>query len=88
MDFNSTRISVDSSFFDFDQPTMNNSKCINRRANSKMTEQTPNQHNRHVKPKYLNVLLWVIIAAIAALVGAWTIWANQQPEVRSIWGSK
>ena len=53
-----------------------------------MAEQTPSQHSTHVKPKYLNVILWVIITLIAGLVGAWTIWANQQPEVRSIWGSE
>ena len=39
----------------------------------------------YTKRNYLNVMLWAVIALIAALIGAWTIWASQQPEVRSIW---
>ena len=45
----------------------------------------PHDSSPSVKSKYLNVLLWVAIALVAALIGAWTIWASQQPEIRSIW---
>jgi hypothetical protein len=51
-----------------------------------MAKQTSNHDgSAHVKSKYLNVLLWVAIALIAALIGAWTIWASQQPGLRSMW---
>jgi hypothetical protein len=51
-----------------------------------MAKRTPNhEDSTQVKSKYLNVMLWVAIALIAVLIGAWTIWASQQPELRSIW---
>lgn len=30
-------------------------------------------------------MLWVVLALIAVLIGAWVIWASQQPEIHSIW---
>lgn len=51
-----------------------------------MANQTPDRDNStHVKSKYLNVMLWVVIALVVVLIGAWTIWASQQAELRSIW---
>ncbi len=45
----------------------------------------PHDSSPNLKSKYLNVLLWVAIALVAVLIGAWTIWASRQPELRSIW---
>lgn len=51
-----------------------------------MTKQTPNHDNSaRIKSKYLNAILWVVIALVVALIGAWTIWASQQPDLHSIW---
>ncbi len=50
-----------------------------------MTKQTPDHGSARVKPKYFNVILWVAIALVAVLIAAWTIWASQQPDLRSIW---
>ena len=37
------------------------------------------------KPRYLNVIVWLVIALFAVLIGAWTIWASRQPDRPSIW---
>ncbi len=51
-----------------------------------MATQTPNHENSaHVKSKYLNVMLWLAIALIAVLIGAWAVWASRQADLRSIW---
>jgi hypothetical protein len=53
---------------------------------SRMAKQTPPHDNSaHVKSKYLNVLLWVVIALVVVLIGAWTIWASRQPDLHSVW---
>jgi hypothetical protein len=51
-----------------------------------MANRIPN-HNKSAtaKPKYLNVILWTVIALVAVLIGAWTIWASHQPDRPSIW---
>lgn len=51
-----------------------------------MAEITPNHDgSAPVKSKYLNVILWTLIALVAVLIGVWTIWAGRQPDVPSIW---
>jgi hypothetical protein len=51
-----------------------------------MAKQTPDHDNSaHVKSKYLNVMPWVVIALVTVLIGALTIWASQQPDLRSTW---
>jgi len=53
---------------------------------SRMAQQTsPHDNSAHVKSKYLNVLLWMVIALVVVIIGAWTIWASQQPELHSVW---
>ena len=55
-------------------------------AASRMAKQTPNHDNSaRIKSKYLNAILWVVIALVVVLIGAWTIWASQQPDLHSIW---
>jgi hypothetical protein len=54
-----------------------------------MAKGTPNDpHNVPMTSKYLNIILWVVIALVAALIGGWTIWASQQPNIRSIWAAE
>jgi len=51
-----------------------------------MAKRTPNHYSSApVKSNYLNVILWVIIALVVVLIGAWTIWASKQPNLHSIW---
>lgn len=51
-----------------------------------MARHTPAQDTKtHVKSKFLNMLLWVVIALIVAIIGAWTIWASRQADLHSIW---
>jgi hypothetical protein len=50
-----------------------------------MAKKTPDHGIAHAKSKYLNIILWVAIALVAVLIGAWTIWASQQPDRPSIW---
>jgi hypothetical protein len=45
----------------------------------------PEGMRRRVKSKHLNVALWVTIALVVALIGAWTIWASRQADLRSLW---
>jgi hypothetical protein len=50
-----------------------------------MTKRTsPHDNSAHVKSKYLNIMLWVAIALVAALIGAWAIWASRQPDLHSV----
>ena len=37
------------------------------------------------KTSHLGKLAWILIALVAALIGAWTIWASRQPDLHSIW---
>ena len=50
-----------------------------------MAKQAPNHDTNAQVKKRLNVILWVLIALVAALVGGVTIWASKQPEIPSIW---
>lgn len=51
-----------------------------------MATPTPDHDNgARVKSKYLNAMLWVVIALVVVLIGAWTIWARKQPDRPSIW---
>jgi hypothetical protein len=51
-----------------------------------MAKQSPNHDNRApARSKYLNALLWVVIALVVLLIGAWTIWASRQPDLHSVW---
>ena len=38
-----------------------------------------------IESKGLNVIVWVVIALVVALMGAWTLWASHQAGVPSIW---
>jgi uncharacterized Tic20 family protein len=53
-----------------------------------MAKQTPNHDDSTLaKSKRLNVILWVLIALVTALIGALTVWASKQPDLPSIWGT-
>jgi hypothetical protein len=76
MDSHRARISLGRGLRDLDQPAVVSS----------MTKRTsPHDNSSHVKSKYLNIMLWVAIALVAALIGAWTIWASRQPDLHSVW---
>ncbi len=76
MDYHRARISFGRSLRNLGHPTVA----------SRMAKQTPSHDNcAHAKSRYLNAILWVVIALFVVLIGAWTIWASQQPELHSIW---
>jgi hypothetical protein len=51
-----------------------------------MAKQSPNHDNSTpTRSKYLNAILWVVIALVVVLIGAWTIWASRQPDLHSVW---
>jgi len=86
MDFDCARISLNSGLNDFDQPTVGTTRNPATQKPSHMTKRTPNPDNSaEVKSKRLNIILWVTIALFTLLIGAWTIWASNQPNIRSIW---
>ena len=61
------------------------SQTMSRAAASSIAERSADYRNVRVKSKYLNVIIWVTIALVVVLIGAWTIWASHQPELRSTW---
>jgi hypothetical protein len=76
MDRDRVRISFGRGLRDLAQPTVG--FCMSKEA--------PNHDNSaNAKSRYLQIILWAVIVLVAALIGGWTIWAGQQPEIHSIW---